>query len=97
MRNEINTKRVAIFIVFTIIQVSLLIIKLLNIVNWSWLWILAPLWMPYVLFVFGASVVIIYVLIDNYIRKVAHGRKLYQHQKPGQRISGKDPESAEKE
>jgi hypothetical protein len=34
-----------------LLLVAFIILKLCHVVNWSWLWVLAPAWMPLVLWV----------------------------------------------
>ncbi len=38
-----------------LITIILIILKLTHIINWSWLWILSPMWLPFaiVLFIFA--------------------------------------------
>lgn len=44
-----------------------LILKLTGVVNWSWLWVLSPLWIPLVMmiFVLGFLVLIAYLASKN--------------------------------
>ena len=32
-----------------VLAIAFIILKLLNIITWSWIWVLAPLWFPIVL------------------------------------------------
>ena len=32
--------------VFSVVQIVLLILKLTNLISWSWWWVLAPSWIP---------------------------------------------------
>lgn len=49
----------------TVVQVVFIILKLLNIISWSWLWVLAPLWMGACLTVF---LLLIYFIVC-FVRK----------------------------
>lgn len=40
----------------TVIQTILIILKLANLINWSWKWVLAPIWVP-------ASIILLIYLI----------------------------------
>ncbi len=43
----------------TVIQTILIILKLANLINWSWKWVLAPIWVP-------ASMILLIYLIKIY-------------------------------
>ena len=44
-------------------------LKLGNVINWSWWWVFAPIWIPVVLFLIGIGVATIYLVITNPTRK----------------------------
>lgn len=46
----------------TLTFVALLVLKLCNVINWSWWWVTAPLWAPVVIF-FGIMGVILLVAL----------------------------------
>lgn len=46
--------------ILTVIQVVFLILKLTNLINWSWWWVLAPMWMS---LLFAILVIVVVVLI----------------------------------
>lgn len=60
---EFDKPTVCAILIIGISQIVLIFLKLLNIVNWSWLWILAPLWMPYLAILFAGSLLIVYLLM----------------------------------
>lgn len=35
-----------------ILGIIFIVLKLVGIINWSWLWVLSPIWISFVLFVF---------------------------------------------
>lgn len=43
----------------TLLAVAFIVLKLCHVIEWSWLWVLAPLWIPIAL----ALVILIIVLI----------------------------------
>lgn len=44
-----------------LISLILLILKLTGIIHWSWIWIISPIWLPYVFaFVISLIILIIY-------------------------------------
>jgi hypothetical protein len=47
-----------------VLLVVFIILKLTGVIAWSWLWVLAPLWIPFVIAVIVAVVVFIAVSID---------------------------------
>lgn len=50
----------ALFIVF-------LVLKLTHVVNWSWVWVFAPLWIDLVIAAIILAAVVIYEKIDDYM------------------------------
>lgn len=42
-----------------LLQVAFIVLKLCGVINWSWVWVLAPLWIPIVL----ALVIVVVLLI----------------------------------
>lgn len=45
-----------------LLTIAFIVLKLTKVISWSWLWVLAPLWMPAI---FVVVVAIIIVLIGN--------------------------------
>ena len=41
-----------------ILTVAFIVLKLLGIINWSWLWVLAPLWITTILVIIGIIILI---------------------------------------
>ena len=54
-------------ITFTgLLLLTFIILKLTHVINWSWLWVLAPAWMPLGLVI---SIMIIILIIKNVIKR----------------------------
>lgn len=34
-----------------LLAIVFIVLKLIGIINWSWVWVLAPLWIPFLIFV----------------------------------------------
>ena len=45
-----------------LLTIVFIVLKLIGVINWSWLWVLAPLWM-------GTLILIIIVLIAYFLTK----------------------------
>ena len=43
-----------------LLGVAFIILKLLNVITWSWLWVLAPIWIPYALLI-GIGIILLVV------------------------------------
>ena len=43
-----------------------IVLKLTNLIDWSWVWVLAPLWIPACLAIVG---IIIYLIIFSFVTK----------------------------
>lgn len=37
----------------TLLTITFIVLKLCNVITWSWLWVLAPLWIPTVIILLG--------------------------------------------
>lgn len=47
------------------LTIAFIVLKLCNIIKWSWWWVLAPTWMPIALFVLSVVAVVIAALIKK--------------------------------
>lgn len=43
-----------------LLAIVFIVLKLMNIISWSWLWVLAPLWMPFCLIIILFMIASIY-------------------------------------
>lgn len=50
-----------------VLTIVFIILKLTNVIFWSWLWVLAPLWIPCALYIGFWSVVFVIVGIEALI------------------------------
>lgn len=48
---------------FGLLFITFLVLKLTNVINWSWWWVSAPLWMPFSIITGIAFIAIIVVII----------------------------------
>lgn len=62
MNNNKNSGGVSIFTVLTLIFV---VLKLCGLVNWSWVWVLSPVWIGAILVVILLIINVIIVLHDD--------------------------------
>lgn len=47
-----------------LLTIVFIVLKLLKVINWSWLWVLAPIWIPII-------IIIMIVIITIIIAKIA--------------------------
>lgn len=52
--------------IWTVIQLVLIVLKLTNVLNISWLWILLPIWAPIFCVMCVFSAIIVTVVIDMF-------------------------------
>jgi hypothetical protein len=57
-----------VFIVF-------LVLKLCNVIDWSWWWVTAPLWIPVAIGVVILLIIVIVALIGTLIDNIKHKRR----------------------
>lgn len=43
-----------------LLLIAFIVLRLTNVIKWSWLWVLAPLWVPIVLFIVIYSIAILF-------------------------------------
>ncbi len=69
--NENKTSPLS-FIVFMITVLTILFasLKLLNIIHWSWIWVVSPIWMAMIGFILVFIIVYIVLLTEEIIRKI---------------------------
>lgn len=63
--SEINKSAVIAILLVVVSQITLFILKLTNVIDWDWGWILAPLWVPYACFIVLGIFLAIFLLICN--------------------------------
>ena len=50
---------------FTVIGIVFIILKLTGVINWSWVWVLAPFWIPISLLILRLGIVSLFIIISN--------------------------------
>lgn len=51
--------------IFTTLGLIFIVLKLLDIITWSWLWVLSPFWIPFVI----VSVILSIIFGKSYLHK----------------------------
>lgn len=46
---------------FGLLTIAFIVLKLTGVIDWSWLWVLAPLWIPWAIFLFIGFVILVVV------------------------------------
>lgn len=55
-----DTKNTQAGIVFTdLLTIAFIVLKLCNIINWSWIWVLSPIWIPFALLIVAVITTVI--------------------------------------
>ena len=73
--NESNKSEIVVPAIICILQLILFVFKSTNIINWNWGWVLAPLWIPFVLFMVCSFILFIYLIVSDIKERifVKHG------------------------
>jgi hypothetical protein len=53
---------------FTLLTIVFIVLKLIGKIDWTWGWVLAPLWLPY-------AIVIFVILVGLILRIISESRK----------------------
>lgn len=76
MNNENNTKRNATgeSIFLSLLTVAFIVLKLTGVISWSWMWVLAPIWIPAALALAILLIVLLVVLVKETTKQVQQKR-----------------------
>ena len=58
-----------------LLAVTFIVLKLTGIINWSWLWVLAPIWIPTAITIAIIVIVLIVVLVKETLRALERRRR----------------------
>ena len=64
MQNKNETRYVGIGTT-GLLLVAFVVLRLCNIINWSWVWVLSPLWIPIALTLVVTGILVVCALIAN--------------------------------
>lgn len=57
-----------------LLTVAFIVLKLTGVINWSWLWVLAPIWIPTAIALAIIVIVLIVVLVKETLRALERRR-----------------------
>lgn len=49
----------------TLLTVAFVVLKLCNVITWSWWWVLAPIWIPVAIVALGLLFIFIFYMVFN--------------------------------
>ena len=49
----------------TLLLIAFIVLKLCHVIEWSWLWVLSPLWIPFALYIVIMAVVAISIWANH--------------------------------
>jgi hypothetical protein len=50
---------------FGLLTILFIGLKLANIIEWSWVWVLGPIWIPFCIIIFALTILLIFALIKD--------------------------------
>ena len=56
-----------------LLAVAFIVLKLTGVINWSWLWVLAPIWIPTAITLTITAIVLAVVLVRELTRELTKG------------------------
>ncbi len=62
-----------------LLAIAFIVLKLTGFIDWSWLWVLAPLWIPTAIVLAAFLVVLIVVLVKEVIKQVEEKQRQQAH------------------
>lgn len=75
MNNERNNTTVGGIGFCGLLAVAFIVLKLTGVINWSWLWVLAPIWIPTAITLTIIVTVLIVVLVKETLRALERRRR----------------------
>lgn len=60
--------------VFDVLGIIFVVLKLCNVITWSWLWVTSPFWIPIGIWLVCLVVVLVIVAIKERVYKIRHRR-----------------------
>lgn len=60
---------------FGLLTILFIGLKLIGYINWSWVWVLSPVWLPLVIVILGFMLFIGFRLLKGIVGKKRKGRK----------------------
>jgi membrane protein YdbS with pleckstrin-like domain len=65
-KTEVSAKASAGGVGFTgLLTIAFIVLKLVGVINWSWIWVLSPLWISFALFILVLLVILLPIAIFN--------------------------------
>ena len=64
-----------------VLAIVFIVLKLLKVIDWAWLWVLAPIWIPLALYIVGLVGYLLVVVIVGLITRAKDRRRLEQTKK----------------
>lgn len=58
-----------------LLQIAFIVLKLCKTINWSWLWVMSPLWISILIIIAVVSVMILTILIVDIVEKIKDKKK----------------------
>lgn len=50
---------------FGLLTIAFIVLKLLNVINWSWIWVLSPLWIGFILYLIVFAILCFLLYLKN--------------------------------
>lgn len=60
---------------FSLLTIVFIVLKLCNVIAWSWIWVLAPIWIPTAIIIIAILIYLICVMINTAIKNKKKGKK----------------------
>ena len=65
-KTEVSAKASAGGVGFTgLLTIAFIVLKLVGVIDWSWIWVLSPLWISFALFILVLLVILLPIAIFN--------------------------------
>ena len=60
---------------FSLLTIVFIVLKLCNVIAWSWVWVLAPIWIPTAIIIIATLIYLACVMINTTIKNKKKGKK----------------------
>lgn len=62
-----------------LLTIAFIVLKLTGVISWSWLWVLAPIWIPAAIILNGLLIVLFVVLVKEGVKQVEEKQRRQEH------------------
>ena len=56
-------------ILYALVMIALIILKVENVIQWNWLWVLSPVWLPFAVSFVILVIIFLWTIVEGKVKK----------------------------